>query len=457
MGLAALRARLEAAEDADNGTPAARARHVDAALALVIALVDELEETEADDVMALLVPLVAHDVRVEISTRRRLARELSRIRAGDRAVAQLRAAEARARDFGLHELELELAAEIDVARYDEVVASSTRALESAAQRVEDPALASKMERELAVRATGTAAIIHARNSLAFAMETVDPHVVAEATSVLCELLVDAGELAEAKLLLEQRPPTRDGRADRALYDDIRRRLGEQLQDPPDEPDGHPRLDPLISTYVTKPHTVAQAIVSGALPAPHELRERAVATIHTADDLVSERIFGPVRSFWCACGRFRGREYANLTCHRCGVELVHRSVRRTRIGCILLEAPALHPWFRDAASALLDAPASDPAELRAQLDALDLAALVVDLKKQIVTAPKARVADQAGKRLAFVEAFRTAKLSPSAVVLDAILVVPPDADLGFDRDRVRAAYAQILAGGGVDALFAAFAS
>ncbi len=67
-----------------------------------------------------------------------------------------------------------------------------------------------------------------------------------------------------------------------------------------------------------------------------------------DGLLCERIFGPVISFRCACGNYRGgkraREREGTVCERCGVVVAHRSVRRQRMGHIELAAPVVHPFF-----------------------------------------------------------------------------------------------------------------
>src|SRR5216110_1523755 len=59
-------------------------------------------------------------------------------------------------------------------------------------------------------------------------------------------------------------------------------------------------------------------------------------------LFSERIFGPVKSWTCACGKYK-RE-PGFRCKKCGVEVAHRDVRRERMGHIELAAPVAHTWF-----------------------------------------------------------------------------------------------------------------
>jgi DNA-directed RNA polymerase beta' subunit len=137
----------------------------------------------------------------------------------------------------------------------------------------------------------------------------------------------------------------------------------------------------------------------------------------------------------------------------------------RAGHITLATPVVHPWYATAATLLLGRQIDDVGELRGALVELDLEWLADDLKREIVTAPKAKIADAAGKRLALVEAFRTARKQaytrPEHVILDIVPVVPPHGDLGCDREKVRAAYAQLLEGAdtnaSVRALFDAFSA
>jgi DNA-directed RNA polymerase subunit beta' len=46
-----------------------------------------------------------------------------------------------------------------------------------------------------------------------------------------------------------------------------------------------------------------------------------------DGLFCERIFGPNKSFECACGKYKLIRYEGLICERCGVELTESRVRR----------------------------------------------------------------------------------------------------------------------------------
>lgn len=63
-----------------------------------------------------------------------------------------------------------------------------------------------------------------------------------------------------------------------------------------------------------------------------------------DGLFSEVIFGPVKDFECSCGKYKGSQYSGHRCDRCGVEVTRSSVRRERMGHIVLAAPVVHIWF-----------------------------------------------------------------------------------------------------------------
>nr|YP_010472186.1 RNA polymerase beta' subunit [Navicula tsukamotoi]UVG41651.1 RNA polymerase beta' subunit [Navicula tsukamotoi]UVG41796.1 RNA polymerase beta' subunit [Navicula tsukamotoi] len=63
-----------------------------------------------------------------------------------------------------------------------------------------------------------------------------------------------------------------------------------------------------------------------------------------DGLFCERIFGPSKSFECACGKYKRVQYEGLICERCGVELTESRVRRHRMGYINLIYPVTHVWY-----------------------------------------------------------------------------------------------------------------
>lgn len=63
-----------------------------------------------------------------------------------------------------------------------------------------------------------------------------------------------------------------------------------------------------------------------------------------DGLFCERIFGPVKDYECACGKYKRIRYKGIVCDRCGVEVTEKKVRRERIGHINLVVPIAHIWY-----------------------------------------------------------------------------------------------------------------
>lgn len=63
-----------------------------------------------------------------------------------------------------------------------------------------------------------------------------------------------------------------------------------------------------------------------------------------DGLFCERIFGPIKDFECACGKYKRIRYKGIVCDRCGVEVTEKKVRRDRVGHIELVVPIAHIWY-----------------------------------------------------------------------------------------------------------------
>lgn len=63
-----------------------------------------------------------------------------------------------------------------------------------------------------------------------------------------------------------------------------------------------------------------------------------------DGLFCERIFGPVKDYECACGKYKRIRYKGIICDRCGVEVTEKKVRRERVGHINLVVPVAHIWY-----------------------------------------------------------------------------------------------------------------
>jgi DNA-directed RNA polymerase subunit beta' len=58
-------------------------------------------------------------------------------------------------------------------------------------------------------------------------------------------------------------------------------------------------------------------------------------------LFDEAIFGPVKDYECACGKYKKVKYKGKICEKCGVEIIESIVRRERMGHIELAAPVAH--------------------------------------------------------------------------------------------------------------------
>lgn len=63
-----------------------------------------------------------------------------------------------------------------------------------------------------------------------------------------------------------------------------------------------------------------------------------------DGLFCEKIFGPVKDYECHCGKYKRIRYKGIICDRCGVEVTTKSVRRERMGHIMLAVPVVHIWY-----------------------------------------------------------------------------------------------------------------
>ncbi len=84
--------------------------------------------------------------------------------------------------------------------------------------------------------------------------------------------------------------------------------------------------------------------SGEVKKPETINYRTLRP--EKDGLFCERIFGPTRSFECACGKYKrsGPKFKGITCDRCGVTVTDNRVRRERMGHIELAAPVVHIWY-----------------------------------------------------------------------------------------------------------------
>lgn len=194
-------------------------------------------------------------------------------------------------------------------------------------------------------------------------------------------------------------------------------------------------------------------------------------------LFCQRIFGPVRDYECACGKYKRIKYKGIVCDRCGVEVTMSRVRRERMGHIELAVPVTHIWFLKSMPSrlglLLDMTARslervvyyenymvvDPGKtsleekqllseqeyiqaqeeygddafvakmggeaLRDVLQKINLESLLVDLHEQMHTTRSKQIKKKLAKRLKAVGGFLQSNTRPEWMILDVLPVIPPD--------------------------------
>ena len=286
---------------------------------------------------------------------------------------------------------------------------------------------------------------HARIAMSLVEASPDRALRERAAVALGELCFSRGAYEEADAVVSAVTGSS------ALLEHIRRERGlapdEPADEPPDEEPAPPLPDGLVQfyTYATDPPL---PIIDAA-----KIREWSHGAITKLADLESEKIFGPRRSFWCRCGRYRGSKYRGLVCERCGVELITARSRQARTGHIQLAAPVLHPRYARMLARLLDERievlvARDGAELADELFACDVHRLCDELES--------RPTRKNAERLEVARVFRDRGLAPRDLMLSVLPVPPPDSTHPlFARPGVRRALAWLVEGhGNVDGLFAA---
>ena len=194
-----------------------------------------------------------------------------------------------------------------------------------------------------------------------------------------------------------------------------------------------------------------------------------------DGLFCERIFGPIKDWECACGKYKRIRYKGVICDKCGVEVTRSKVRRERMGHIEVASPVTHIWYFKgvpsrlglllnmsprmlekviyfAAYVVID-PGDTPLAKRSllsemeyrearekygpvfragmgaeavkeMLQEIDVEELYTDLREGVKTM-QGQKRTKAVKRLEVVNAFRTSGNLPEWMVLDVIPVIPPE--------------------------------
>ena len=192
-------------------------------------------------------------------------------------------------------------------------------------------------------------------------------------------------------------------------------------------------------------------------------------------LFCQRIFGPIRDYECACGKYKRIRYKDQVCDRCGVEVTTSRVRRERMGHIDLAVPVAHIWFLKSMPSrlglVLDMTAKelerviyyekyvviDPGttswtkgqfisedEYQKELDAgtrfvakmgaeairdllkeLDLPKLAKELEEQMKATRSKQIKKKLSKRLKLIQGFIHSETRPEWMILEALPVIPPD--------------------------------
>src|SRR5580693_9008514 len=194
-------------------------------------------------------------------------------------------------------------------------------------------------------------------------------------------------------------------------------------------------------------------------------------------LFCQKIFGPVRDYECACGKYKRIKYKDVVCDRCGVEVTIARVRRERMGHIELAVPVAHIWFLKSMPSrlglLLDMtarslerviyyenfmvvdPGKTPLEprqlltdteyrqaideygegsftakmgaeaVRDALGKMDLATTVAELHEQMRATKSKQIKKKLSKRLKVIQGFIHSRSEPEWMVLEVLPVIPPD--------------------------------
>jgi DNA-directed RNA polymerase subunit beta' len=97
----------------------------------------------------------------------------------------------------------------------------------------------------------------------------------------------------------------------------------------------------VGISVASPDTI-RSWSSGEVKSPETINYRTFKP--EQGGLFCQKIFGPVRDYECACGKYKRIKHKGVVCERCGVEVTVSRVRRERMGHIELAVPISHIWF-----------------------------------------------------------------------------------------------------------------
>ncbi len=230
----------------------------------------------------------------------------------------------------------------------------------------------------------------------------------------------------------------------------------------------------VSISVASPETI-RSWSKGEVKNPETINYRTFKP--EPGGLFCQRIFGPVRDYECACGKYKRIKYKDVVCDRCGVEVTVSRVRRERMGHIELAVPVSHIWFLKSMPSriglLLDLtarnlerviyyenymvidPGRTPLEekqllteseyvqaldeygddafvakmgaeaVRDVLARMELEPLVVELQEQLRNTRSKQIKKKVSKRLKVIQGFINSGSKPEWMVLEVLPVIPPD--------------------------------
>jgi DNA-directed RNA polymerase subunit beta' len=98
---------------------------------------------------------------------------------------------------------------------------------------------------------------------------------------------------------------------------------------------------LIQTKIASPEAIKQWSF-GEVKKAETINYRTLAP--EREGLFCQKIFGPVKDWECACGKYKRIRYRGIICENCGVEVTESRVRRYRMGHIALASPVVHIWY-----------------------------------------------------------------------------------------------------------------
>ena len=179
-------------------------------------------------------------------------------------------------------------------------------------------------------------------------------------------------------------------------------------------------------------------------------------------LFCEKIFGPIKSWECSCGRRKQKALDNIICEVCGVEVIDSIVRRHRMGYVNLLTPVVHIWYLKSSpnilSTILNMPLKDIEELiygktfeqnflhyeqslftdedfdneelegaeiiYDQLQKINLKAEIKNHRDTIILSKSITETQTAIKRVRLLENFLVTQTKPEWMVLTSLPVLPP---------------------------------